>query len=322
MNSTTSDTRNRSGSGTIKIGVSACLTGQLVRYDGGLKTDPIVTGLLAERFELVTVCPEVEVGMSTPREAIDLVGDPVRPSLIAKESGRDWTQEMGDWTRARSLGLAGEDLCGFVFKKNSPSCGLHAVPVIQENGESLAVGRGMFAAAFARTHPLLPLEDEDRLAVPRIREHFLERVYACDRLGRAFSGNWQLADAVEFHRRERLLLTAHSPERCRDLDELAATVSDFRPSAYRDRYRSLFMEAMSVRPSTQGHLEAMGLLADHLRGQLSPDEQRALIHQLEDFRAERISLRGPLELLAKYIALHDVTEAKDQTYLDPCWLEA
>jgi uncharacterized protein YbbK (DUF523 family)/uncharacterized protein YbgA (DUF1722 family) len=311
---------NRAANGTIKIGVSACLTGQEVRYDGGHKLDPLVSGLLAERFDLVPVCPEVEIGMGTPRETIQLTGDPVRPALVATQTGRDWTAEMNEWSRDRSLALAGDEVCGFVFKKNSPSCGLVAVPVIQDDGLPLLVGRGLFAAAFARTHPLTPLEDESRLAEPRIRDHFLERVYAYDRLVRAFAGSWENEAIVEFHRREKMLLMSHSPKRCVELDRLIEGIADFRPSAFREQYRTAYMETMAVRPTVRGHLETLGTIADHLSGRLTPDQQRHLIELLEDFRAERISLKAPAELLAQYVELHAVSEVSDQVYLDPHWL--
>ena len=302
---------------TIRIGVSSCLLGQPVRYDGGHRHDSYVTDTLGGFFELVPVCPEVEVGMGTPREPIRLEGAPTAPDLIAPGSGRDWTREMGDWSRDRARGLAGEDLCGFVFKTNSPSCGLSRVPVIQENGQSLALGQGFFAAAFVRAHPLVPVAEEGRLSEASQRENFLARVFAYHRLREVFAGNWQIGAAVDFHRREKYLLIAHSPKHHQDLDRLVACIADFRPAAFRDQYQALYMGAFSVKATTQGHLDALQRLAGHLQGKLTSEEQRRMIEAIEDFGAGRIPLTEPVILLRRYIEGHGVTAVEDQSYLNP-----
>ncbi len=162
----------------IRIGVSACLVGEKVRYDGGHKRDPHVTGELAECFELVPVCPEAEVGMGTPRETVRLEGAAAAPRMIAPASGADWTERMSDFAARRLRELEGLDLCGFVFKKNSPSCGVFGVELWRADGTVVRDGRGLFAAAFTRVHPEAPVEEEGRLADPGLRADFVRRVLA------------------------------------------------------------------------------------------------------------------------------------------------
>lgn len=160
---------------SIKIGVSSCLLGESVRYDGGHKHDPSITDTLGRLFSLVPVCPEVGCGLPVPREAMRLEGDPAAPRLLTHQSRVDLTAPMQTFCSAKVLELAEEDLCGFIFKKNSPSCGLYRVKV-DNNGVVAECGRGLFAAAVAQHFPLLPLEEEGQLDDPSRRENFIERV--------------------------------------------------------------------------------------------------------------------------------------------------
>ncbi len=162
----------------IRIGASSCLLGENVRYDGGNRLNSFVTETLARKFELVAVCPEWELGMGVPRETVDLVGNAPAPAMIGTYSRKDWTQPMNNWARQRVEELAEFYLCGFVFKKGSPSCGVSQVPIIQKYKEPLLEGRGLFARAFMEANPEVPVEDELRLEDPSVREDFLDRVYS------------------------------------------------------------------------------------------------------------------------------------------------
>lgn len=301
---------------TVRIGVSSCLTGAEVRYDGRTRRNDIVADLLGVEFELVPVCPEVEIGMPVPREPIDLVGDPANPSLIGGESGKDWTWEMADWCRGRVRGLASENLSGFVFKKKSPSCGLYGVPVIQPDGRCLDIGRGFFAAEFTRALPLVPVEEDHRLLDAHLRAAFLERVHARHRADRAFAGPWDADQIRDFHRRERSLLLAHDPQRCHRMDRLMTGLDDYRPAAFRDQYLLLHFEAFQVAATHHGHLEVLQVLTSHLQGRLSTDEQRAFIRALEGYVTGDQPLCVPVDLLRELLEKHGVVELLDQTYLD------
>ncbi len=160
----------------IRMGVSSCLCGENVRYDGGNRLNNFVIKTLANKFELIHVCPETELGMGVPRETVDLEGQPEAPSMIGTTSRQDWTQPMNDWSQQRITKLAELNLCGFVFKKGSPSCGVRRVPVIQEDKEPLLQGRGLFAMAFIKAYPEIPVADELELEDPSMQDDFLKRV--------------------------------------------------------------------------------------------------------------------------------------------------
>ena len=169
-------------SGKIRVGISACLLGAEVRWNGGHKLDPHLTDMLGQWFEWVPVCPEVELGLGVPREPLRLEGDPAGPRLVFRDTRRDITDSMAAFAAARCDLLAAENLCGFLLKSESPSCGMERVEV---HGEAAGTGRsgvGAFARVLLERLPLLPIEEEARLHDPRLREKFIERVFAYRRL--------------------------------------------------------------------------------------------------------------------------------------------
>ncbi|MFH2051073.1 MAG: DUF523 and DUF1722 domain-containing protein [bacterium] len=301
----------------IRIGVSSCLLGQEVRYDGGHKHYRYATDVLAEYFTLVPVCPEVEVGMAIPRETVRLQGDPAAPRMVAPRSGEDWTDRMNAWSRKRTRELAAEDLCGYLFKKNSPSCGVFRLKVYQDKGMPDHGGRGLFAAAFIAANPLLPVEEEGRLSDPHLRENFIERVFAYHRLKALFAGRWKRGDVVAFHSREKYLLMAHSPRHYKELGQLVAAVADHSPAAFRDRYMELFMQGLEVKATTRRHVNALLHVAGHLRGTISDPEQKRVIAVIEEYGKGLVPLVVPMTLLKHYIELHDLPYVGAQSYLAP-----
>lgn len=301
----------------IRIGVSACLLGQKVRFDGGHKHNRYLTDTLAEFFELVSVCPEAEVGMGTPRETVRLEGDLEGPHMIAPRSGTDWTARMNQWSRRRARQMAEDNLSGFVFKKSSPSCGVFRVSVMQANGQPLAKGRGLFAAEFTRRYPLIPVEEEGRLYDPRLRENFLERVFAYHRVQALFTGRWKRGEVVDFHSKEKYFLLAHSPKHYKQLGQLVAAIAQHSPAEFRDMYLALYMEGLGVKATTKRHVNALQHIAGHLRDQVKPEEQQRIHRVIQDYRAELVPLVVPMTLLRHYIDMLEVPYVKDQVYLNP-----
>jgi uncharacterized protein YbgA (DUF1722 family)/uncharacterized protein YbbK (DUF523 family) len=301
----------------IRIGVSACLLGQKVRFDGGHKHNRYLTDVLNDYFELVEVCPEAEVGMGIPRETVRLVGDLESPSMIAPRSGKDWTKKMNAYSRKRSRELASEDLSGFVLKKGSPSCGLFRLSVMQENGQPINKGRGLFAAEFTRQHPLVPAEEEGRLNDPRLRENFIERVFAFHRAKQVFSGRWKRGEVVAFHSREKYFLLAHSPKHYKQLGQLVAAIAQHKPAEFRDQYLATYMEALAVKATPARHVNAMQHVAGHLRDEIGPDELTRVHQLIQDYRAGLVPLVVPITLLRHYIDLLELHYVKDQVYLNP-----
>ena len=216
MNSTndTSTARERTG---IRIGISACLLGQEVRFDGGHKRDRFLTDTLGQYVDWVPVCPEVEMGLGTPRETIRLVqlGDAIR--LRSTKTDVDLTTRMKKFARRRVAELAGEALNGFVLKKDSPSCGMERVKVHQLKGASRRSGRGLFAEALLERLPNLPVEEEGRLCDPRLRENWVERVFAYQDITRLWNSRWKVGDLVNFHTRYKFTLLSHAETEYREL---------------------------------------------------------------------------------------------------------
>lgn len=183
----------------IRLGVSSCLLGHEVRFDGGHKRSRFVTDLLGRFVEWVPVCPEVEVGMATPRPAMRLVGGDNDVRMLEIKSGRDHTKAMKRFSARRVGVLRGLDLCGYILKKDSPSCGMTRVKVYGDKSMPTRQGTGLYASALMAAYPNLPVEDEGRLQDAKLRENFIERVFAYQRLSRHFRGRWTRGQVVAFH---------------------------------------------------------------------------------------------------------------------------
>ena len=213
---------NQASPGKIRLGISACLLGQAVRYDGGHKHDRFLTETLGQYVDFVPVCPEVECGLGIPREAMRLVGDINQPRLVTIRSRQDYTDQMLTWARRRVSELAAEDLVGFIFKSDSPSSGLERVKVYNDKGMPDKKGVGLFARAFMEHLPLLPVEDEGRLHDPKLRENFIEAIFAFKRWRHMVTSSPGRQQLVDFHTRHKLLLLAHSPEHYREMGRVVA----------------------------------------------------------------------------------------------------
>ena len=301
----------------IRVGVSHCLLGANVRYDGAHARDRYLTDVLAEHFTLVPVCPEAEVGMGIPRETVRLEGDPEAPRMVAPRSGADWTARMNAYAARRVRELAQDELCGFVFKKNSPSCGVFRVKLYGDKGPPQRQGRGLFAAEYARRNPLVPIEEEGRLNDPVLRENFIERVFALHRLKGLFAGRWKRGEVVAFHSREKYLLMAHSPKHYKQLGQLVAAVADHTPAAFRDLYMEGFMAALAAHATPRRHVNALQHLAGYLRTVIGEPERKRILALIEDYREGLVPLVVPMTLLRHYVELNEVPYVGEQTYLNP-----
>lgn len=231
----------------IKIGVSSCLIGEKVRYNGEHKQDWYVLEVLGKVFEYVPVCPEMEVGMGVPRETVVLYGSPENPRMAGRKSGTDWTGKMNRYAKGRVNGLAAENLCGYIFKNGSPSCGLGGIPVYSKLGSnSVRRGRGMFAEAFMEKFPLVPVEDEGRLNNPKIRENFIVRVLSFCRLRDLMEKN-SAGSLIKFHTSHKFLILAHNKKYYDSLEQLVGNARSFKAAKLKARYSKLFMEALAYK---------------------------------------------------------------------------
>lgn len=241
----------------IRLGISRCLLGEPVRYDGGHKRDRFLTDVLGRYVEWVPVCPEVEAGFGTPREAMRLEGDRGKLRLMTIDSRRNMTKPLALFTAQRLDALADAGLSGYIFKKDSPSCGVQGVRVFDRRGASSRTGAGLFARAFGARFPLVPIEDEQRLRVPGIRDHFIERVFYYHRWQVLAEDELTRQAIIHFHSTHKYILMAHGPASCRILGRLVARAHRYRPEDLARRYGVLFMKALAVR--TIGRNQAGGL---------------------------------------------------------------
>ncbi|MGH2749799.1 MAG: YbgA family protein [Actinomycetota bacterium] len=310
-------TNHRTYDAPIKIGVSSCLLGEKVRFDGGHKKDSFLTDLFGRYVQWVPVCPEVEVGMPTPREPIRLALRDGSVHLVAPKSGTDHTHAMESYSVRRAGELGSENLCGYVFKKDSPSCGVWRVRVYNEEGMPERNERGLFARALIEAWPQLPVEEEGRLSDPKLRENFIERVFAYDRLRRLFDSNWSIGDLVAFHTAHKLTLMAHSLEHYKSLGRLVAVSKKVDRGELRSIYQREFMGAMERLATTKQHAGVLQHMHGHVSDKLDHDGRRELLGLIEDYRLGLVPLIVPVTLLRHYIRRFGIDYLEGQVYLDP-----
>lgn len=300
-----------------RLGVSGCLLGQKVRYDGRDKQDYSLTATFSAHVELVPICPELEAGMGVPREPVRLVGEPANPRLIAQRSGTDWTERMQSFADQRIKSLFAHPLDGYIFKKDSPSCGMERVKVYHSNEIPTRNGRGLFASALMRQFPLLPVEEEGRLKNSTLRENFVDRVFAYHRWRQLNEERRAIGKLVEFHTRHKFLLLAHSERHCRELGLLVADAKRSPIAAVYEAYGQSFMHGLGIHATTKKHCNALDHMMGYFSQKLSGDERKELLELLTDFRRRLIPLVAPLTLLRHYVRKYRVGYLEKQIYLEP-----
>ncbi|HEX7232280.1 MAG TPA: DUF523 and DUF1722 domain-containing protein [Candidatus Binatia bacterium] len=300
-----------------KVGISACLLGEKVRFDGGHKRDLFLTETLSRFVDWVPVCPEIEAGMGVPRESVRLTGTRQRARMIAEKTGKDWTSAMRRFAAVRTLELASLNLSGYVFKKNSPSCGIEKVRVYNSRGIPAWNGRGLFAAEVMSQFPLLPVEDEGRLHDPALRENFIERVFAYARWQLTSSAAKSLGRLGQFHTVHKLLLLAHSERHYRQLGRLVANGKKQSLGSIYDQYGSVFMQALAIRATVKKHANVLEHMTGYFSQQLSAAERAELVELIRDYRKRLAPLIAPITLIRHYIKKYAVGYLQQQVYLCP-----
>lgn len=304
----------------ITIGVSSCLLGNEVRYDGGHKHDRYITETLGRYLSFVPVCPEVECGLPIPREAMRLVGEVDRPRLVTNKTGVDHTDRMLTWARKKVAELEKENLCGFIFKNRSPSSGMERVKVYDVNNVPRAVGVGIFARAFKDHFPLLPTEEEGRLHDPLLRENFIEQIFVYQRW-REVADAPTAAKLISFHTTHKLLLMAHSEKHTREMGRLMAQAGSLELDTFIERYQELLMAAMSLKPTTKKHVNVLQHMMGFFKKLISADEKQELLSVIEQFRNNIVPLIVPVTLINHYIRKYQEPYLMQQLYLNPHPLE-
>ena len=312
------------GPDEIRIGVSACLLGEKVRYDGGHKRNEFLVGTLGRFVTWVPVCPEVELGLGTPRPSLRLfeldgevrLVESSKPSA-SEPSKRDHTAAMRAWARQKVRSLAGMRLSGYVLKRNSPSCGMERVRLYRDTGRPTRKGRGLFAGALIESCPNLPVEEEGRLNDSRIRENFIEQVFAYRDLNTLFEGRWTLRELVAFHSAHKFQLLAHAPEGYRRLERLVAKGSAMDGRELSWRYQHGFMSALRLPATRARHVNVLRQMIGCFDGRLDPGSRHELQEVISGNRFGLVPLIVPVTLVRHYVSIFEVTCLKDQSYLTP-----
>lgn len=305
----------------IRVGISSCLLGQKVRYDGGHKLDRYLTETLGRYVEWVPVCPEVEYGLSVPRQAMRLVGEPDDNRLVTIKTGIDHTQGMREWAENRLADLRESELAGFVFKSKSPSCGLRGVKVYNAAGMPNRTGIGIFAEKFTERFSFMPVEDDGRLHDPALRENFIERLFVFHRWQALAKKGRPLSGLVDFHSNHKLLILSHSPQHYTRLGRLVAQGHEMVPDELYSQYVSLLMNGLTRLATSKKNSNVLQHIAGYFKRRLSSDEKQELIEIIDQYRSGVIPLIVPVVLVKHYVRKYEETYLARQYYLNPHPLE-
>jgi uncharacterized protein YbgA (DUF1722 family)/uncharacterized protein YbbK (DUF523 family) len=288
-----------------------------VRFDGGHKHDRFLTDVLGPHVEFVSVCPEVEMGLGTPRETLRLVRQGDRLRMITTRTGIDHTDAMNAWAERRLDAIGREHLCGYVLKKDSPSCGMERVKTYGAGEMPRRDGRGLFAAALMHRFPLLPVEEEGRLTDPVLRENFIERVFAFRRLQDLFASRWSVGSLVRFHTAHKMSLLAHSTRAYEELGRLVASAAAMPRADLRRRYAALFMSTLAIPATRPRHTNVLQHMAGHVKKLLDAASREELSSTILEYRKGVVPLVVPLTLIRHHVRAHAVKYLEGQVYLDP-----
>lgn len=294
------------------IGVSACLVGRAVRYDGGHRRDDFVVDRLARRARIVPVCPEVELGLGTPRPTLQLTRIDGAVRLI-ETGGRDLTAAMAQYAAARLEELAAEDFDGYVFKARSPSCAVRDARII-ESADGATAGAGLFAAALVARDPSLPVEDEVRLSSPAAQRDFVERVGAYRRVKQLFRTRWTRGDLVSFHTAHKFVLFARDEAAYRALGRFVAAIDTVDRADVPARYTSALMAALAAPTSTGGHTNVLMHALGHFRGRIDDAARDALATTVHRYRDGIATLDAAIAAIAAQARTRGIDYLTGQIY--------
>lgn len=301
----------------LKLGISSCLLGNPVRWNGGHKRNHYLVDTLGPFVEYVPVCPETEAGFGVPRESMRLVGDPENPRLITFKSKTDHTDQMVAWAKKRVTALENEDLCGFIFKSDSPSSGMVRVKVYSEKGMPRKVGVGIFARMFMKHFPLVPVEDDGRLNNASIRENFIVQVFTMKQWRDTLAKGRKMTHLIGFHTRNKLLILSQSQKHYRQMGKLVAEGKKLPIKKLYAQYQSLLLEALRLKATIKKNINVLQHAMGYFKKQLSADEKQELLEVFDHYRNEWVPLIVPVTLINHYVRKYNQPYLKKQTYLHP-----
>ncbi len=301
----------------IRLGISSCLLGEKVRFDGGHKLDRLLTETLGQFVEYVPVCPEVECGMPVPRESMHLEGDQESPRLVTTRTKIDKTHQMHTWARRRVIELEKEELLGFIFKSNSPSSGMERVKIYNEQGMPAKNGIGLFASVFMEHFPLLPVEEDGRLHDPALRENFIERIFALARWREILARKQNRGGLVEFHTRHKFLILSHSNKHYQAMGKLVARAKEVPLKELFVEYEKSLLGALKLRTTQRKNANVLMHMMGYFKRQISPDEKTELLEIIDLYRNRMVPLIVPVTLMNHYVRKYNQSYLSKQYYLIP-----
>ncbi len=305
----------------IKLGISACLVGAKVRYDGGHSWDRFITDTLGRHLEFVPVCPEAECGLGVPRDPMRLVGGAEAPRLLTVRTGLELTERLQTWTGRKLAELASEDLAGFILKSKSPSCGPARVKLYNDRGRIAGRGAGLFARACLAQFPLLPVADESQLYDPEIRESFIERLFFWRRWRELLAKKPGRGDLVAFHTRHKYQLLAHSPVHYRQMGPWLAQGRELALPELLAGYQALALAALQLQATASKNANVLYHLLGYFKKQWRGTEKQEALEAIDSYRRGELPLIAPLTLMKHYVYKYQEPYLKGQTYLNPHPLE-
>jgi uncharacterized protein YbgA (DUF1722 family)/uncharacterized protein YbbK (DUF523 family) len=301
----------------LKIGISSCLLGENVRYDGGHKLDRFLRDTLGRYVQYLPVCPEFECGLGAPREAMRLEGHLESPRLITIKTRKNMTQRMMKWAEKRVMKLKKDDLCGFIFKSKSPSCGMERVKVYNEKGMPVMKCVGLFARAFMEHFPLIPVEEDGRLHDPILRENFIERIFTLKKWRDMTGKDKNIGNLVKFHTVNKYLLLSHSEKHFRIMGRMVADAKHNPIKKLFQEYEQMLIETLGLKTTPRKNLNVLQHMMGYFKKVLSPDEKQELLATFDEYKNGNIPLIVPVTIIKHYVRKFKEPYLMGQTYLHP-----
>jgi len=301
----------------IKLGIASCLVGNPVRWNGGHKLDRFIVHTLGQHIDFVPVCPESECGLGIPRETMHLAGDPAAPRLVTTKTGEDKTVQMQRWAKKRLQKLAGENLCGYIFKTKSPSSGMRKLKVFATREQIFYNGVGIFAKMFMDRFPSLPVIDDGMLHDPGLRANFIEQIFTLRRWREVLAQRKTVGRLVAFHTGQKLLIMSHSPKHYREMGKLVAAGKSMPLPQLYAHYESLLLESLRLKATIKKNCNVLQHVLGYFKKQLTADEKQEMLAVIDAYRREDVPLVVPMTLANHYVRKYDQPYLKQQTYLNP-----
>jgi len=302
---------------TIRIGVSACIVGEKVRWNGQHARDPYLTETLSKYVEFVPLCPEIACGMGIPREKIRQVDCAGEIRLIGYESGDDLTQTMTGWADRVLPGLEEEDLCGFVLKNRSPSCSLIQSKIYSTTGKPPRIGSGFFTRKLLQYYPLLPVEASERLQNPILRENFIRRVFVLKRWKELLEKGYKIGNLVDFHTRHKMMIRAHDLTGYRELGRLLGESSSFNAQEIFDTYATLLFKSLALKATPKKNTDVLSHAAGFFKKILDDGDKRELQAMINNYRTGKIPLLIPITLINHFARKYQIPYLTQQYFFNP-----